>query len=118
MGYFRAKSSVSWRPGECVSVRVPEGLDDVRQWRVADETEREIARGQLADAQGERVELGDLPVGWYWIGLFGASGEELGWTTAAVLAPLAEEHRAARVARGARAAATKVEFFTMVRGED
>lgn len=35
-----------------------------------------------------------------------------------VLAPLAEARRTARTARAARAAATKVEFFTMARGED
>jgi len=36
---------------------------------------------------------------------------------AAVLAPLRQEAEAARVARAARAAATKVDFFTMMRGE-
>lgn len=37
---------------------------------------------------------------------------------ASVLRPLAEEAGAARTARAARAAATRVEFFTMARGED
>lgn len=37
---------------------------------------------------------------------------------AAVLTPLAAEHAAKKEARAAKAAATKVEFFTMVRGED
>ena len=37
---------------------------------------------------------------------------------ASVLRPLADEAGAARTARAARAAATRVEFFTMVRGED
>jgi alpha-D-ribose 1-methylphosphonate 5-triphosphate synthase subunit PhnG len=37
---------------------------------------------------------------------------------AAVLAPLRQEAAAARAARAARAAATKVDFFTMARGED
>ena len=37
---------------------------------------------------------------------------------AAVLAPLAAEEAAARATRATRAAATKVEFFTLVRGED
>lgn len=37
---------------------------------------------------------------------------------AAVLSPLAAEAAAGRAARAAKAAATKVEFFTMVRGED
>lgn len=36
----------------------------------------------------------------------------------AVLAPLAEALDTARAARAAKAAATKVDFFTMVRGED
>lgn len=37
---------------------------------------------------------------------------------AAILAPLRAEAEARRTARAARAAATKVEFFTMVRGEN
>jgi alpha-D-ribose 1-methylphosphonate 5-triphosphate synthase subunit PhnG len=37
---------------------------------------------------------------------------------AAILAPLREEAEARKTARAARAAATKVEFFTMVRGEN
>lgn len=36
----------------------------------------------------------------------------------AVLAPLAAEKKSATSARSAKAAATKVDFFTMVRGED
>lgn len=37
---------------------------------------------------------------------------------AAVLAPLEAEESAARALRASKAAATKVEFFTLVRGED
>lgn len=37
---------------------------------------------------------------------------------AQIIAPLQAAQQAARTARAARAAATKVEFFTMVRGED
>lgn len=37
---------------------------------------------------------------------------------ARVIAPLAEEARRTRAVRAEKAAATKVEFFTMVRGED
>jgi len=44
--------------------------------------------------------------------------EEAGAVREAVLDPLAEARRTARAARAARAAATKVDFFTMVRGED
>jgi len=36
----------------------------------------------------------------------------------AVLDPIEEEASAARQARAAKSAATKVEFFTMARGED
>ena len=38
--------------------------------------------------------------------------------TTGVLVPLGAEALATRAARGAKAAATKVDFFTMVRGED
>lgn len=38
--------------------------------------------------------------------------------TTTVLAPLRHEETTARSARAAKAAATKVEFFTLVRGED
>lgn len=38
--------------------------------------------------------------------------------TATILAPLQAEEVARRTARAAKAAATKVEFFTLVRGED
>lgn len=38
--------------------------------------------------------------------------------TRQVLQPLAAEAQATRAARGAKAAATRVDFFTMVRGED
>jgi alpha-D-ribose 1-methylphosphonate 5-triphosphate synthase subunit PhnG len=45
----------------------------------------------------------------------GARAEEV---RAGVLAPLAGAEAARRAARARKAAATKVEFFTMVRGED
>ncbi len=45
-------------------------------------------------------------------------GPEAGAVRVAVLEPLAAEEAAARGARAARAARTKVEFFTLVRGED
>lgn len=38
--------------------------------------------------------------------------------SASILHPLADEARSARAVRDARAAGTKVDFFTMVRGED
>ncbi len=45
-------------------------------------------------------------------------GPEAGAVRAAVLVPLAAEEDARRAARAAKAAATRVEFFTLVRGED
>ncbi len=45
-------------------------------------------------------------------------GPNAGQMRVSVLEPLAAEEAARRAARAARAAATKVEFFTLVRGED
>ncbi|WP_233677923.1 phosphonate C-P lyase system protein PhnG [Rhodobacter flavimaris] len=45
-------------------------------------------------------------------------GNDAGRIEAEVLAPLRAEQSGQRLARAERAAATKVEFFTMVRGED
>jgi alpha-D-ribose 1-methylphosphonate 5-triphosphate synthase subunit PhnG len=45
-------------------------------------------------------------------------GEDAAAMRAAVLLPLAQEEAARRLAKAERAAATKVEFFTLVRGED
>ncbi|RDC73680.1 phosphonate C-P lyase system protein PhnG [Rhodovulum sp. 12E13] len=45
-------------------------------------------------------------------------GAESGAVRAALLAPLAEAEAARRAATARRAAASKVEFFTMARGED
>jgi len=44
--------------------------------------------------------------------------DRAGALAARVLAPLQAEEAARRSARAAKAAATKVEFFTLVRGED
>ena len=44
--------------------------------------------------------------------------EQAGAVEAGVLAPLRTEADTTKAARAAKAAATKVEFFTMVRGED
>lgn len=44
-------------------------------------------------------------------------GPEAAAVRAQVLAPLTQEENSRRTARAARAAATKVDFFTMVRGE-
>lgn len=74
--------------GENALVPLPDGIQDVRTWRVADEMDEEVVSGKYAGVKGDRLDLGALPVGWYRIGLSDASGEELGWTTAAVLAPL------------------------------
>ncbi|MES0825839.1 phosphonate C-P lyase system protein PhnG [Ruegeria sp. SCP11] len=44
--------------------------------------------------------------------------EAAGDIRAQVIGPLSQQMQAAKTARAAKAAATKVEFFTMVRGED
>lgn len=46
-----------------------------------------------------------------------AEAGEAARVEAEILSPLREEHEANRAARAEKAAATKVEFFTMVRGE-
>ena len=45
-------------------------------------------------------------------------GAAAGTVRAAVLDVLADEETGARTARARKAAATRVEFFTLVRGED
>lgn len=45
-------------------------------------------------------------------------GAEAGQVRAAILQPLAQAETARRAARAAKAAATRVDFFTLVRGED
>ena len=47
----------------------------------------------------------------------GMQGAAASTIEAAILAQLAKAHEAARTARAAKAAATKVDFFTLVRGE-
>ena len=45
-------------------------------------------------------------------------GSQAAQISAEILAPLLAEAAAARTARAEKAAATRVEFFTMMRGED
>jgi len=45
-------------------------------------------------------------------------GDQADTVRAAVIDPLSQDQTAAKAARAAKAAATKVEFFTMTRGED
>lgn len=71
--------------GEQVSINVTD--EAATGWQLTDEMEREITRGAIAG--NDPIELGTLPVGWYRIALFDSEGNELRWTTAAVLAPLA-----------------------------
>jgi alpha-D-ribose 1-methylphosphonate 5-triphosphate synthase subunit PhnG len=44
--------------------------------------------------------------------------ERAAWVDTHILAPLRSDAQATRDTRAAKAAATKVEFFTLVRGED
>lgn len=74
--------------GERVRIGVPPAAREAVSWRVQDERGREIAQGVLARDR-ESTELGELPVGWYRVSWHDAETQELAWTTAAVLEPLA-----------------------------
>ena len=53
-----------------------------------------------------------------WMGLLAMQGTEAERIRSMILDPLSEAETARQTARAARAAATKVDFFTLVRGED
>jgi len=74
--------------GETVEVLIPLGLQErVARWRALDDGLAVVAQGRV-DAGG-RCRAGDLGVGWYRIEFLNGDGARLGFTTAAVLAPLA-----------------------------
>jgi len=70
------------------TVTVPASPEAARRWRVLDDRAVEIASGAI-DTTSERIELGQLGIGWYRVEFLGADGERVAWTTAAVLAKLA-----------------------------
>ena len=76
--------------GEEVSAKVAANLSSKAvRWRVLDDRASIVAQGAIE--KDERiVKLGDPGIGWYRIEFLGDDGKVLGWTTAAVLARLAE----------------------------
>jgi len=74
--------------GESVRVPRPDTLE-IAAWRALDDRLTEVATGAWAQ-DDEKVDLATLPVGWYRIEFLDASSTIIGFTTAAVLAPLAE----------------------------
>ncbi len=74
--------------GESVLIKVPEELEpDTTSWRVLDDRLDVVAQGI---ARGPELDLGELGIGWYRTEFIDSTGELLGFTTAAVLARLAE----------------------------
>ena len=77
--------------GEEVSVLMPTNLTGKAEaWRLVTETDRVIATGSCLTEAGvtNRLGLGKLGIGWYRVNLMNQAGASVGWTTAAVLAPL------------------------------
>lgn len=76
--------------GEEVSVKPPEGLSSAAvRWQVLDD--RRSVVGQGAFEKDNRIaKIGNRGIGWYRIEFMDATGKVVGWTTAAVLARLAE----------------------------
>ncbi len=83
-----AAESTVFLEGEVVLVRGPESHDG-GAWQALDERLNEVASGAWS-AGGETIALGRLPVGWYRVVFLDEAGEEIGFTTTAVLAALAE----------------------------
>ena len=74
--------------GETVTVPLPPGAAKARHWRVLDERLAEGGRGKVGAVK--RIEVGALPVGWYQVEFLDETEQPLAFTTAAVLAALAE----------------------------
>jgi len=73
-----------------VVVPAPQGLPrSAVRWRAVDDAGHLVGAGRLDDR--DRVaKLGSIGIGWYRAEFLDAGGKVLDWTTAAVLAPLAE----------------------------
>jgi len=80
--------------GEGVAVVLPQDLrEKAVRWQVLTERGTIIAKGAIAQIEQmdvRRIIIGRLGIGWYRVEFLDAAGEVLGWTTAAVLAQLAE----------------------------
>jgi hypothetical protein len=74
--------------GQEVSVKVATNLvHKAVRWRAMDDRGGIVGQGQI---DSDNIKIGDPGIGWYRIEFLGEGGEVVGWTTAAVLAPLAE----------------------------
>ncbi len=129
------------RPDELARLWAGLGAEPAFDWLRRPEAGTVMLRGR-AGATGAPFNLGEMTVtraslrlacgtvGHAWVQGRGAEHARIaaladallqtdraGELRAAVLGPLAQAEAARRAARAARAAATKVEFFTMVRGE-
>jgi len=80
--------------GESVNIELPEeAWSKAVNWRVLDDRRAVVRRGSIDDKKPDSksfVNVGGLGIGWYRIEFLDAAGEIVGWTTAAVLARLAE----------------------------
>ncbi|OGV65773.1 MAG: hypothetical protein A3K19_25800 [Lentisphaerae bacterium RIFOXYB12_FULL_65_16] len=77
--------------GEEVTAPIPESVAaTARTWKVVDEQQRLVTTGNCSTGAGAAsgIALGKLSVGWYRVEFQSASGEPVGWTSAAVLVPL------------------------------
>ena len=73
--------------GTDVIVRLPEAArGKATRWATTDAQGAALSAGTVP-AGAETVSLGPAALGWYRVGFAADAGEELGWTTAAVLAP-------------------------------
>jgi hypothetical protein len=72
--------------GEDVNIKIPESTSG---WRALDEHRAVIKQGSVADKRSN-VKISGLGIGWYRIEFLDEGGKVMDWTTAAVLAPLAE----------------------------
>ncbi|NCQ27480.1 MAG: hypothetical protein COY42_05885 [Armatimonadetes bacterium CG_4_10_14_0_8_um_filter_66_14] len=76
--------------GEEVRVPVPaDCAGKAKRWRAIDDRGDAAGDGGFGEA-GTPVVAGKLPLGWYRLEFLDASGQSVGWTSAAVLAKLAE----------------------------
>ena len=76
--------------GEEVKIRLPARLlTDTFRWQVLDDRRTVVESGQVRQSDAGTLRIGKLGIGWYRVE-FLASGKVRDWTTAAVLAQLAE----------------------------
>jgi hypothetical protein len=76
--------------GEEVNVKPPEDLSsEAVRWQVLDDRRSVVGQGAF-EKESRIAKIGNRGIGWYRIEFMDADGKVVGWTTAAVLARLAE----------------------------